>query len=143
MRIRRLNHSIYQIQYHIIWVIKYRRKIIKDYVKTEIIKSLYKHLKKYPDWYIHEVNTGDDHIHLLMEIPPKYKVSEVIGKLKSYTSVDVRKRFKFIQKIYDDGNMWSVGYFVSTIGLNEKIIRKYIEKQDKIDKGEDVSGEFS
>lgn len=143
MRTRRLNHSIYQIQYHIVWATKYRRKIIKDYVKSEIIKSLYKHLKKYPDWYIHEVNTGVDHIHLMMEIPPKYKVSETVQKLKSYTSVDVRKRFKFIQKIYDDGNMWSAGYFVSTVGLNEKIIKKYIEQQDKIERGEDLTSEFS
>lgn len=80
---------------------------------------------------------------MLIEIPPKYSVSSVVQKLKSYTSVDVRKRFKFINQIYDDGNMWSAGYFVSTVGLNEKRIRKYIEQQDKIDKGEDYTSEFS
>lgn len=143
MRIRHLNHSIYQIQYHIVWTTKYRRKIIKEYVKAEVVKSIFKTQKKYPDWYIHEINTGIDHVHLLIEIPPKYTVAEAIQKIKSYSSVDLRKRFKFIQKIYEDGNMWSAGYFVSTVGLNEKIIRKYIQKQNEIEKGVDITAEFS
>lgn len=143
MRIRRLNHSVYQIEYHIVWTTKYRRKIIKDYVKPELIKSFVKTQKKYPDWYIHEVNAGSDHVHILIEIPPKYAVSEVIQKLKSYASVDLRKRFKYINQIYDKGNMWSSGYFVSTVGLNEQRIRQYIQKQGYMDKGEDLNAEFS
>lgn len=143
MRIRRLNHSIYQIQYHLIWATRYRRKIIKPYVKQKLIESLYKQIKKYPDWYIHEVNTGIDHVHILIEIPPKYSVSSVVQKLKAYTSIDLKKRFKFLRQIYDNGRMWSAGYFVSTVGLNEKTIRKYIEKQDKEDSGIDITKEFS
>jgi len=78
-----------------------------------------------------------------MEIPPKYAISSVVQKLKSITSVHLRKKFKFINQIYDKGNMWSTGYFVSTVGLNEKNIRKYIKRQSGYDRGIDITDEFS
>ena len=143
MRIRQLNHSVYQIQYHIVWGTKYRRKVLKYYVRKELIKCFYKIQRKYPDWYFHRINTGDDHVHLLMEIPPKYVVSGVVQKLKSISSAHLRKHFKFIDKIYEDGTLWSVGYFVSTVGLNEENIKKYIERQSRFDKGVDITKEFS
>lgn len=143
MRIRRLNHCVYQVQYHIIWTTKYRRRIIKDYVRTEITKSFFRTLKKYPDWYLHEVNTDNDHIHILIEFPPKYSAAEVVQKLKAYSSVDLAKRFKFMRELYKDGNIWSPGYFVSTIGFNEKIIRAYIQNQEQYDRGRDITSEFS
>lgn len=143
MRIRQQNHSVYQIQYHIVWGTKYRRKILKSYVRKELIKSLYKVQRKYPDWYFHKINTGSDHVHILMEIPPKYKISEVVQKLKIKSSNDLRHKFKFIKRVYGKRRcMWGVGYFVSTVGLNEKQIRKYIEKQNIDDLGRDVSQEI-
>ena len=143
MRIRQLNHSVYQIEYHLVWGTKYRRKILKHYVRKELIRGLYKIQRKYPDWYYHKINTGDDHVHLLIEIPPKYSIAEVVQKLKADTSQILKKRFKFITKIYPKGNIWSVGYFVSTVGLNEEQIKKYIERQSNFDKGVDMSSEFS
>jgi putative transposase len=143
MRIRHLNHSVYQIEYHIVFGTKYRRKVLKEYVRTELIKIIKKIQRKYPDWYIPKLNTADDHIHLLIEIPPKYRVSEVVQKIKTQSSIELRKKFKYINKIYDDGNMWSVGYFVSTVGLNERAIKKYIERQNKYDIGVDLTDEFS
>jgi len=143
MRIRQLNHSAYQIEYHIVFGTKYRRKIIKDYVKVELIKSLHKVQRKFPDWYIPKINAGADHVHMLIEIPPKYSVSYAVQTMKSATSFHLRKTFKFINQIYQYGNIWSVGYFVSTVGLNESQIKKYIERQNKLDKGFDISGEFS
>jgi len=142
MRIRQLNHSCYQIQYHLVWGTKYRRKILKHYVRKELIQLLYKVQRSYPDWYFHQINTGDDHVHLRIEIPPKYAIAEVVQKLKSYSSQFLKKKFKFIKDIYSD-SIWSVGYFVSTIGLNEDQIRKYIERQNNFDKGIDITSEFS
>lgn len=143
MRIRHLNHSVYQIQYHIVWGTLYRRKVLKYYVRGELIKALYKILRSYPDWYISETNTGDDHVHILIEIPPKYPVSKAVQVLKSHTSVHLKKKFKFINNIYPRGRMWSAGYFVSTVGLNEKNIRRYIEYQSKFDIGKDLNDKFS
>lgn len=143
MRIRQLQHSVYQVEYHVVWGTLYRRKFLKHYVRKHVIECFYWIQKDHPDWYFVEVNTGEDHVHLLMEIPPKYSVAEVIQKLKAQSSFQLRKRFRFIREIYDgkDG-IWSTGYFVSTVGLNEDRIRKYIERQNIFDQGWDVTGEF-
>jgi len=143
MRIRQLNHSVYQTQYHIVWGTKYRRKVLKHYVKSELIKSLYKTQRRHPNWYFHDINAGDDHVHLLMEIPPSYSVAFVVSELKSCSSAHLRKRFKFIDQIYTHSGLWSSGYFVSTVGLNEEQIKKYIDRQNKFDHSFDVSVEFS
>ena len=133
MRMRSLNHSMYQTQYHIIWGTKYRRKYIKEYVKSELLENLFKTIKKYPTLYIHSINTDQDHIHLQIEIPPNLTIASVVQLLKGSSSIHLKKKFKFIREMYLDGSIWSVGYFVSTIGLNETQIKKYIEYQGKKD----------
>lgn len=134
MRIRSLSHSTYQHQYHIIWGTKYRRKILKPYVLTELKKSLLQTVKKYPTLWIENMNVDEDHVHLQIEIPPNIAVSDVVGKLKAYASRHLRSRFKFIREIYlEKDGIWSVGYFSSTVGLNEVHVRKYIEWQGKKD----------
>lgn len=143
MRIRHLNHSVYQVSYHLVWGTKYRRKVIKHYVKTELIKSIYSALKRHPDWYLYKINTGDDHVHLLLEFPPSHSIAAVVQDIKSCTSSHLRKKFKFIDEIYNHSGLWSVGYFVSTAGLNEDEIKRYIERQGDYDRGVDVSAEIS
>ena len=134
MRMQSLNHSTYKLQYHLVWGTKYRRKWIKDYVKAELLKSLYNTTKKYPTLWIESVNTDEDHIHLQIEIPPNIAISDAVQKLKARSSLHLRKRFKFIREIYlEKDGIWSVGYYVSSVGLNEKQIKKYIEWQDKKD----------
>ena len=134
MRIQNLNHSTYQHQYHIIWGTKYRRKILKPYVLTELRKSLYAAIKKYPTLWIEALNTDEDHVHIQIEIAPNTAVSDAVGKLKAATSRHLRTRFKFIREIYLEADgIWSVGYFSSTVGLNEKQVRRYIQWQGKKD----------
>ena len=135
MRTRHLNHSTYQHQYHIVWGTKGRRKILKAYVLPELKKSLYEVVKKYPTLWIETCNTDEDHIHIQMEIPPNIAVADAVSKLKSHSSRLLRKKFKFIREIYlEKDGIWSVGYFSSTVGLNEEKIRRYIEWQGKKDK---------
>jgi len=133
MRIQSLNHSTYQHQYHIVWGTKYRRKFLKPYVKSEFIAAIYDVIKKYPTLYIHAVNVDEDHVHLQIEIPPNISVAKTVQVLKARSSVVLKKRFKFIKKMYLEPNIWSVGYFSSTIGINEETIRKYIEHQGRKD----------
>ena len=135
MRIRNLNHSRYQIVYHIVWGTRYRRKYIKEYTKQELRKYLFKATKKYPTLHILAFNTSDDHVHIQIEIPPNLSIATVVQRLKSESSAILKKRFKFIRDIYLDGSIWSVGYFVSTIGLNEEMIKKYIANQGRKDRG--------
>lgn len=143
MRIRALNHSVYQTEYHIVWGTKYRRKLFKNYVKVELIKSFYKILRQHPDWYLHNLNTDLDHVHLLLEFPPKYSISEVVQVFKSLSSLHLRKCFKFIDRLYPHSGVWGTGYFVSTVGLNEKQIKQYIIRQGTQDRGVDITSEFS
>ena len=134
MRIRYLNHSTYQHQYHIVWGTKGRRNILQKYVLPELKKSLFETVKKYPTLWIETVNADQDHVHLQIEIPPNIAVSDAVRALKANSSLYLRKKFKFIRDIYlEKDGIWSVGYFSSTIGLNETQIKKYIEWQNKKD----------
>ena len=130
-----MNHSTYQHQYHIVWTTRGRRNILQSYVKPELIYSLEGTVKEYPTLHLWSANTGQDHVHIQIEIPPNILVADAVGKLKADSSLHLRKKFKFIRDIYlEKDGIWSVGYFSSTIGLNEEQIRRYIFWQDKREK---------
>ncbi len=129
MRIQSLNHSTYQLQYHLVWGTRYRRKFLKPYVKEELLKILYAVETKYPTLHIVTLNTDEDHVHLQIEVAPNVAIATAVQRLKGYSSIYLRKKFKFIRRMYLEKGIWSVGYFVSSIGLNEAQIRKYIEHQ--------------
>ena len=132
MRTRHLNHSTYKLQYHVVWGTKYRRKWLKDYFKIELLKSLAETCKKYPTLSLEAMNTDADHVHLQIEIPPSIAIADAVRVLKGASSVAIRKCFKFIREMYlEKDGIWSVGYFVSSIGLNEGQIRRYLEWQGK------------
>jgi putative transposase len=143
MRIRQLNHSVYQVQYHLVWGTRYRRKWLKEYVKPEFKSACYEVVKKYPTLYIHSANTDEDHVHLQIEIPPNLSIAAVVQKLKIESSMRIKRRFKFIREMYIDGSIWSVGYYVSTVGLNERMISRYIAYQGKKDNARTIRLRFS
>jgi len=94
-------------------------------------------MKSLPGCEIIECSIQKDHIHMVMIIPPKYPVSEVIGKIKCQTASKLRKKFSWLSKVYWKENIvWSPGYFVSTIGLDEKSIIEYIKWQQNQDLGQ-------
>ena len=78
----------------------------------------------------------EDHIHLVIIIPPKYSVSEIVGKIKANTSREVRKRFPWVKELYTKNEFWSPGFFSSTVGIDEKVIKRYVQYQEKVDKGQ-------
>ena len=131
MRIQSLSHSVYQHQYHIVWGTKYLRKWIKEYAKKELLACLFETVKKHPEIWIAEVNTDEDHIHIQIEIPPDISVAAVVQMLKSQSSKQIQKKFKYVREMYLDGSIWSIGYFSSTIGLNESQVKKYIQHQGR------------
>ena len=101
-------------------------------------KTLKEVRKFYPDWFIEEIGIGPDHIHLQMVIPPKYSVSKVMETMKSVTSRRIREKFPhFLREVYwDDKGIWARGFFVSTVGVNEATIRKYVRYQGQQDVGQ-------
>ena len=143
MRIRRLNHSVYQLEYHIVWGTKYRTKILKPYVKKHLLDSFQKTEFLYPTLHIVKANIDEDHVHLLAEIAPNVSIAAMIQKLKIHSSMELKRKFKFIRDMDDGSGIWSVGYFASSIGLNEKLIEKYIQNQDKHDRPKNTKLGFS
>jgi len=138
-----LNHCVYQVMYHIVWGTKYRRKVLKEYTKGDLVKSVKKVQNRYPTWYVHELNIDEDHVHLVIEMPPKVAISKVVQEIKVQSSKDLRRRYGYMDRIYKEVGIWEVGYFVSTVGLNEKQIRQYVQKQGEESKGVDVTTEYS
>lgn len=135
MRTLHLNHSTYQLQYHLVWGTKYRYKWLKDYVLSALRSSFKEIEKKYPTLKVLEFNADEDHIHLQLEIPPNIAISDAVSKLKSNSSIYLKKRFKFIREMYlEYDDIWSVGYFISSVGLNEEQVKRYIEWQNKKEK---------
>ena len=137
MKLYKSNHSVYKTQYHIVWPTRFRRKILVKGVDSYLRVKLKEINKYYPDWIYVEIGIGRDHIHIHMIIPPKYAISKVVETIKSNTSRSLRNKFSFLQKVYwDNQGIWSKGYFVSTVGINEKIIREYIKQQGEEDAGQ-------
>ena len=138
MKLHRQAHAVYKTQYHILWVTRYRRKILVQGIGEYFKKAVREVREFYPDWYIEEVGIEADHVHLHMVIPPKYSVSKVVETMKSITSMRLKEKFPhFLKKIYwDDGGIWARGFFVSTVGINESVIRKYVRYQGRQDAGQ-------
>ena len=91
----------------------------------------------YPDWEYIRIGIDNDHVHVQMVIPPKYSVSKVVETIKKNTSRALRQKFGFLRKVYwDNKGIWGVGFFVSTVGIDEGIIRRYVEMQGKEDTGQ-------
>ena len=127
-------HCVYKTRYHIVWIPKYRRKVLVPGVAKYLGKVMDSYLsERYPDIYILERSVQPDHLHLLIEIPPKYSVATVVGSIKANTARMMRKHFPFLNH---HSHMWSTGYFVSTTGANEHIIKQYIINQEKQDRGQ-------
>ena len=137
MKLLKQAHAVYKTQYHIVWPTRFRRKFINPGVKAYLEIKLLEVRKYYPDWQYIEIGIEPDHVHLHMIIPPKYSVSKVVETIKSNTSRVLSNKFKFLEQVYwDKRGIWSVGYFVSTVGINENIIRKYIATQGQEDEGQ-------
>ena len=137
MEYKKQAHAVYYAQYHIVISTKYRRKVLKagmgDYLKRKVLQVS----KFQPEIEIIAVTADIDHIHLLVSIPPKFSVSEVVKMNKAHTGTAMRRKFPFLDKVYWGVNgIWSIGYFVSTIGINEETIRRYVQKQGEEDSGQ-------
>jgi putative transposase len=143
MRILTLRHSVYQLRYHIVWGTKYRRKLLKPYVKKTLLASFQKTQFLYPTLHIVKANAADDHVHLLCEIAPSVAIAAMVQKLKAHSSLELKRHHRFIREADDGEGVWSVGYFVSSIGLNEQTIERYIASQDRHDRPKPLRKGFS
>ena len=137
MELRRQTNCVYRCEYHIVLVTKYRRKIFNEGIHKYMEERVKELGKYYPEIEVLEMNHDKDHIHMLVSIPPKISVGRVVRILKSNTARRLKEKFSFLKEVYwGTDSVWSGGYFVSTVGINEKIIRRYIEMQGEEDAGQ-------
>ena len=134
---RRMAHCVFYTDYHLVWPTKYRRKIFNEGMQAYLLETLRELPKHRPDLIIKEVNTDKDHIHLLVSIPPTVTVGSVVRILKTNTASALNNKFPSLRSVYwGTRSVWSAGYFVSTVGVNEAVIRRYIQDQGKEDAGQ-------
>ncbi len=129
-----LSHTSYRCKYHVVLVPKYRRVVIYNKLRADIIEIIKMLVSRKPDMKIIEGEACRDHIHMLLEIPPKYSVSEIMGYLKSKSTLMIFDRHANMKYKFGNRHFWAKGYFVDTVGKNEKIIREYIQNQLQEDK---------
>lgn len=127
-----LAHSKWMCKYHIVFTPKYRRKIIYNEIKKDIV-GIIKELCKWKGVEILEGKAMQDHIHLLVSIPPKMSVASFMGYLKGKSAMMIFDRHANLKYKFGNRHFWSRGYYVSTVGLNEATIAKYVREQENHD----------
>ena len=127
-----LSHTKWLSKYHIVFTPKYRRKIEYNQYKLDIV-NIIKRLCKYKGVEIIEGHIIPDYINLLLSIPPKYSVSSIMGYLKGKSSLMIFDMYSNLKYKYGNRKFWAERYYVSTVGLNESTIRKYIREQESHD----------
>lgn len=131
-----LAHTRWNCKYHLVFTPKYRRKVIYGQLRRDIGKILRK-LCEMKEVEIIEAHAMPDHIHMLVRIPPKLSVSVFMGFLKGRSAVIIHERHANLKYNYGNRSFWSKGYYVSTVGLNQKTIAKYIREQEAEDRVRD------
>lgn len=128
-RYRTLAHVTYLCQFHIVFCPKYRYRVLRGQV-GRYVRNVIRQICEWKEVEIEEGHVSQDHVHLLLSIPPKYSVSHVVGTVKGRTAIRVLKRFPDLVRRSFRRSLWSRGYFVSTVGVNEAIIRRYVRHQE-------------
>ena len=133
-RFRKLSHTIYECKYHLVFCPKYRNRIFKDEIRESVKREISSLLRQKDAVEIIEMNVQAEHVHLVLWIPPKYAISDVMGYLKGKLALRMFQRYEKLGKRLWGRHLWSRGYCVSTVGINEEQIRQYVRWQEKKDK---------
>ena len=131
-----LAHTKWECKYHIVFAPKFRRQIIYGKIKMDIGQMLRK-LCEYKGIEIIEAEACKDHIHMLVSIPPKYSIAQIMGYLKGKSSLMIFEKYANLKYKYGNRHFWCRGYYVSTVGRNKKAIQEYIQNQLQEDYSDD------
>ena len=130
---RKLNHTTWDCKYHLVWIPKYRRKIIYGHLR-KYLGEVFRELALQKESHIIEGHLMGDHVHMLIEIPPKYAVAQVAGFIKGKSAIHIARVYGGKKQNFTGQNFWARGYFVSTVGRDEDVVRRYIKKQEESDR---------
>lgn len=142
MTFESLSHSRFDCKYHLVFVPKYRKKKLYGEIRR-YLGPVFHELAQQKGCKILEGHMVQDHVHMLISIPPKYAVSQIVGYIKGKSAIAVARQFSGRKQNFQGEQFWARGYAVSTVGFEEDQIRKYIQNQEQLDsKGFDEKGAF-
>ncbi len=133
MDYRSLNHTKWECKYHVVFIPKYRKKRIYGGIRREL-GGVFHRLAQQRESRVEEGHLMPDHVHMMISIPPKYAVSQVIGYIKGKSAIYIAREFAGRKRNFVGQHFWARGYFVSTVGRDEAVIREYIRHQEQDDR---------
>ena len=128
-----LSHTRWECKYHIVFIPKYRRKAIFGQIRRDL-GEVFRRLARQKESVIEEGHLMPDHVHMMLSIPPKYAVSQVVGFIKGKSAIDIARTYAGRTRNYVGQHFWARGYFASTVGRDEQVIREYIRHQEAEDR---------
>ena len=128
-----LSHAKWECKYHVVFIPKYRKKILYKGLR-QYLGEIFRKLAEQKECRIEEGHLQPDHVHMLISIPPKYSVSQVIGYIKGKSAIHIAREYGERKRNFVGQYFWARGYWVSTVGRDEGVIREYIQKQEDEDK---------
>ena len=128
-----LVHTKWECKYHVVWIPKYRKKKLFGELRKELGPVL-RELARHKESEILEGRFLLDHVHVLIAIPPKYAVAQVVGYIKGKSAIHIARNYGGRQRNFTGEHFWARGYFVSTVGIDEDVIRQYIRRQEDEDR---------
>ncbi len=136
---RSLSHTKWECKYHVVFIPKYRKKAIYGEIRRHLGEAL-RRLAEQLESRIEEGHLLPDHVHMMISIPPKYSVSQVIGYMKGKSAIHIARTFAGRKRNFVGQHFWARGYFVSTVGRDETVIREYIRQHEQEDRRQDQLG---
>lgn len=127
-----LSHTQWECKYHIVLIPKCRRKVLFGHIRQEL-GPVFHQLAEQKESWIEEGHLMPDHVHMMIAIPPKYAVVQVVGYIKGKSAIDIARTYMERRRNYAGQHFWARGYFASTVGRDEQVIRAYIRNQEKED----------
>ena len=131
--VSRLRHSVWECKYHLVWIPKCRRKVLYGQLRREL-GSVFHEWARQKACRIEEGHLLPDHVHVLISIPPKYAVAQVVGFLKGKSAIHIARVFSGRRRNFVGQPFWARGYYVSTVGKDEQAVRQYIREQEVTDR---------
>ena len=127
-----LSHTRWDCKYHVVFIPKMRKKVLYGPIRKHL-GEIFHELAKHKDVEILEGHLMPDHVHMCLSIPPKYAVSSIVGYIKGKSAIQIARQFRGKERNFTGENFWARGYFVSTIGLDEEVVRAYVRHQESED----------
>ena len=128
-----LKHTTWECKYHVVFIPKCRRKVLYQGIRQEL-GAVFRGLAEQWEYKVEEGHLMPDHVHMLLSVPPKYSVSNVMGFIKGKSAIHIARVYAGRRRNFVGQHFWARGYWVSTVGKNEAAVRQYIQDQEKADK---------